>query len=522
MAQHGGLAAVLVGHKPAELASPTRLPVRADHALQELRAAVYKLRDLDAVIQVLEWDEETYRPAGGARNRASQLAVLGGLRHELLVSDRLGDLLAVAEARAELPMERAELKRLARVRRTAVALPQALVAAFTEARSHCLADWERARRVNDFQVFSKPFDLLLKLLRERAEALRIGADLYDGLLDEHEPGMRRARLGPLLETTGDRLRTLVPDWAERTRRWADSLPQGFYAEDRQRDFCITLLEDMGFDFSRGRLDRSTHPFTMMAGENDVRLTIRSDTHDPLAAVLATLHEGGHALYDQGLPAQLHGSLLADAPSMGVHESQARLWENHVGRSAAFWSHYFPKLERAFPAALGNVSARQFHRALNVIAPGWNRVAADEATYNLHVLVRYELEIALLDGDLAVGDLPGAWNERYRHYLGVAAAGPRDGCLQDVHWALGELGYFPTYTIGNLYAAQLVDAYARSHDLSAELAHGDLRSLRGWLASNVYAHGAELDAEDLIEAATGHRLDPEPFFRRLEQRVAELE
>jgi len=523
VAQHGGLAAVLVGHQPAELASPTRLPVRADHALQELRAAIYKLRDLDAVIQVLEWDEETYRPPGAAQSRASQLAVLGALRHELLVSDRLGDLLASVDARAELPVvDRAELKRLARVRRTAVALPQTLVAAFTEARSHCLHAWEHARHSNDFQVFAKPFDLLLRLLRERADALKIGDDLYDGLLDDHEPGMRCARLEPLLKATGDRLRTLVPAWAERTRRWAGTLPKAAYAEDRQRDFCAALLEEMGFDFGRGRLDRSTHPFTMMAGEDDVRLTIRSNAHDPLPAIFATLHEGGHALYDQGLPAELHGTLLADAPSMGLHESQARLWENHVGRSAAFWARYFARLEHAFPAALAKVDARQFHRAMNVIAPGLNRVAADEATYNLHVLVRYELEIALLAGDLAVGDLPGAWNERYRHYLGVTAAAPRDGCLQDVHWALGEFGYFPTYTIGNLYAAQLVDAYARSHDLDAELGRGDLGSLRSWLAEHVYAHGAKLDAEDLIEAATGHRLDAEPFFRRLEQRVAELE
>jgi carboxypeptidase Taq len=402
-----------------------------------------------------------------------------------------------------------------------VALPQALVAAFTEARSHCLAAWERARHANDFQIFAKPFDLLLKLLRERAEALRIGDDLYGGLLDEHEPGMRRARLEPLLVTTGNRLRALVPVWAERTRRFAGSLPKSAYAEDRQREFCAALLADMGFDFGRGRLDRSTHPFTMMAGENDVRLTIRSSPHDPLPAIFATLHEGGHALYDQGVPEELHGTLLADAPSMGLHESQARLWENHVGRSSAFWTHYFARLEHAFPAALAKTDAWQFHRAMNVIAPGLNRVAADEATYNLHVLVRYELEIALLAGDLAVHDLPGAWNERYRHYLGVTAAAPRDGCLQDVHWALGELGYFPTYTIGNLYAAQLVDAYARAHDLSGELARGDLASLRAWLAAHVYAQGAKLDAEDLIEAATGHRLDAEPFFRRLEQRVTEL-
>ena len=208
--------------------------------------------------------------------------------------------------------------------------------------------------------------------------------------------------------------------------------------------------------------------------------------------------------------------------MGVHESQARLWENHVGRSAAFWRHYFAPLRRAFPDLLGGLDARGFHRAINVIAPGVDRVAADEATYNLHVLVRYELEIALLDGELAPNDLPGAWDERYRHYLGVSATRPSDGCLQDVHWALGEFGYFPTYTIGNLYAAQLVDAYDAGHDLDAELASGNLGALRGWLAEQLYAYGAELPAEALIERITGRTLDVEPFFRRLERRVAELE
>jgi len=523
VAQRGGLAAVLVGYRPEDLKSSTRSPVQADVATQELRALVQRLRDLDGVIHLLEWDEETYRPRDAAEDRASQLAVLGALRHDLLAGDRLGDLLAVLATREDASeRERVEIERVGRLRRTAVALPQSLVAAFAETRSHCLAAWEKARRTDDYATFLAPFAQLLKLMRERAEALKISDMLYDGLLDEHEPGMRRSRLDPLLEKTGARLRALVPELAERTRRYAGLMPRGGYHQVRQRSFCADLLRDMGFDFGRGRLDRSTHPFTMMASDDDVRLTIRSFADDPMRAIFATLHEGGHALYDQGLPRELHGTLLADAPSMGMHESQARLWENHVGRNAAFWRHYFAKLQAAFPMQLGALDARGFQRAINVIAPGVNRVSADEATYNLHVLVRYELEIALLDGELAVTDLPGAWDERYRHYLGVSAATPRDGCLQDVHWALGEFGYFPTYTIGNLYAAQLIDAYGASHDFDAELARGDLSSLRAWLADNVYAMGAELPAEALIERITGHTLDVEPFFRRLERRVAELE
>jgi carboxypeptidase Taq len=523
VAQRGGLAAVLIGYPPEDLKSSTRSPVQPDLVSQELRGAVQRLRDLEAVIHLLEWDEETYRPRDAAEDRASQLAVLGGLRHELLAGDRLGDLLAARAARKNpTARERVELERLSRLRRAAVALPQSLVAAFAETRSHCLAAWEQARHDDSYAVFLNPFAQLLRLMRERAEALKLSDDLYDGLLDEHEPGMRRARLEPLLQATGARLRALVPMLAERTRRYENLLPRGVYGEPQQWRFCAALLADMGFDSARGRLDRSTHPFTMMAGENDVRVTIRSSADDPLRAIFATLHEGGHALYDQGVPRALHGTLLADAPSMGVHESQARLWENHVGRSAAFWRHYFAPLQSEFPALLGKLDARGFHRAINVTAPGVNRVAADEATYNLHVLVRYELEIALLNGTLAVNDLPGAWDERYRDYLGLSAARPRDGCLQDVHWALGEFGYFPTYTIGNLYAAQLVDAYDASHDLDAELASGNLRDLRGWLAEHLYVHGAELPAESLIERITGRAIDVEPFFRRLERRVAELE
>jgi carboxypeptidase Taq len=523
VAQRGGLAAVLVGYRPADLKSSTRSPIQTDRAAQELRGVVRRLRDLDAVIHLLEWDEETYRPRAAAADRASQLGVLGALRHELLAGDRLGDLLDACEERADLkPLERIELTRLGRQRRAAVALPQSLVAAFASSRSHCLAAWEEARHDDDYRVFLAAFAQLLKLMRERAAAIRLSEDLYDALLDEHEPGMRRSRLEPLLTLLGARLRSLVPELGERTRGYAGLVPRGTYGETKQWQFCAGLLRDMGFDFARGRLDRSTHPFTMMAGENDIRLTIRSSADDPMRAIFATLHEGGHALYDQGVRDELHGTLLADAPSMGMHESQARLWENHVGRSAAFWRRYFEPLKAAFPAALKGVDARGFHRAINVVAPGLNRVAADEATYNLHVLVRYELEIALLADDVAVADLPGAWNERYRHYLGLSASSPRDGCLQDVHWALGEFGYFPTYTIGNLYAAQLVDAYARERDLDAELAAGDLGSLRAWLGRHIHAHGAEHEAESLIQRVTGGTLDVEPFFRRLTRRVAELE
>ena len=315
----------------------------------------------------------------------------------------------------------------------------------------------------------------------------------------------------------------MPELAERTRRYSNLLPRGGYNQARQRQFCASLLRDMGFDFARGRLDRSTHPFTMMASDDDVRLTIRTSAEEPLRAIFATLHEGGHALYDQGLPRELHGTLLADAPSMGVHESQARLWENHVGRSAAFWRHYFPKLKTAFPTQLGALDARGFQRAINVVVPGVNRVAADEATYNLHVLVRYELEIALLDGDLAVADLPGAWDERYR-------ALPRRQRGQPARRLLAgrALGARRVRLLPDLHDRQPLRGAARRRVRREPRSRRRARRRQLERAARpgspriVYAHGAELPAEALIERITGRTLDVEPFFRRLERRVAELE
>ncbi len=522
VAQHGGLAPVLLGHKPTDLRAALRTRVPPDEADRELRARVRRLRHFDAVLRVLEWDEETYRPAAADADRAAQLALVEGLRHDLLADERFGDLMEEISARPGLDARmKAELKRLTRQRRTALALPSRLVTEFAQTRSRCLAAWEQARGADDYALFARAFAPLLALMRERAQSLRQTDDLYDALLDEHEPGMSRARLDPLLRSIGARLAALVPELAEATAARASRVLRGTFADRDQEAFCRGLLVDMGFDYTRGRVDRSTHPFTLVAGDDDVRITIRVAEHDPLRAIFATLHEGGHALYDQGLPKTFAGTLLADGPSTGMHESQARLWENHVGRSRAFWQHYLPKLKSLFPDSLAGLDAEEFQREINVVTPGTNRITADPVTYDLHILLRYELEVALLGGTLDVADLPGAWTELSRRYLGVTPITAREGCLQDVHWSLGEFGYFPTYTIGNLYAAQLMAAYARAAPLPAELRAGDLQSLRGWLAANVYAHGAALDAEDVIERATGARLDAEPFFRFLERRSAEI-
>ena len=491
---------------------------RAARTTTKTRYAVRSrdLRGLDAAIGLLGWDEETYLPIGARVGRGEQLATLESLRHRILTADSLGDLVeeVAAQARPDSLVLR-ELSRLRRLRRIALAQPIELVRAFAQARSHTLARWEEARKADDYAIFAPAFARLLGLVRERAQALQPNDELYDGLLDENEPGMMRARLEPILLSLRTRLPPLVAELAARTARDAEGLPGGRYADALQERFCRTLLTDMGFDFARGRLDRSTHPFTSSAGEDDVRVTIRVFEDNPLSAIFSALHEGGHGLYDQGFGTELHGTLLAEAPGMGIHESQSRLWENLVGRSRPFWEHYAPRLRELFPEPLRATDTEAAYRSVNTVRPGTNRVEADPASYNLHIVMRYELELGLLSGDLRVEELPLSWAEASERLLGVHPTSALEGCLQDVHWALGSFGYFPTYALGNLYAAQLMEAFrAQTPAFDDELARGEMRSLLSWLRRQIHEHGHCGTADELVERATGKPLEVDAFFRTL--------
>jgi carboxypeptidase Taq len=516
VAQRGGLAAVLIGHAPSELRAPLRSARRVHDGEEALRKHISDLRGLDAAISLLGWDEETYLPDAARAGRGEQLGTLESLRQRVLTDDALGDLIEeVASHTHDRPLLQAELARLRRLRRIALALPDDLVRAFAQARSHTLARWEEARKEDDYALFAPAFVKLLGLVRERAQALQRSDELYDGLLDEYEPGLTRARLEPILLTLRARLVPLAAKYAARTARDPERLPSGHYPDALQERFCHALLESMGFEFARGRMDRSTHPFTIAAGGDDVRVTLRVYEDNPLSAIFSTLHEGGHALYDQGFGRDLRGTLLADGAGMGVHESQSRLWENLVGRSRPFWEYCLPRLREWFPAPLASATVDGAYRAVNAVRPGFNRVEADEVTYNLHVVMRYELELGLLSGDLRVEELPLAWADASERMLGVRTASALEGCLQDVHWALGSFGYFPTYALGNLYAAQLMEAFRKSHaDFDRDLARGDMRALLAWLRANIHEHGYLYDADELIERATGRALDVEPFFRML--------
>jgi len=516
VAQHGGMAAVLIADPLKDLQIPRRSLKRKGDAITALRLQIAELHHLDQAIALLEWDEETYLPAAGLAQRGEQTATLESLRHGILTSDHFADLIEEAEAeRGDNVDLTRELFLVRRERQHAMALPAELVRHFVSAKARALGAWEEAREKNDFGAFAEPLADLVQLVRRRAQCLCGGGERYDALLDEYEPGLTRARLEPLLAEMRERLVPLVQRAAERDKRQRDPLAGRRLPEERQWELSRRALAAIGFDFKRGRLDPTTHPFTMLVGRDDVRITSRVNESDLTINLLSTMHEGGHGLYDQGFAPGDRDSYLGDAPSMSMHEAQARLWENHIGRSRAFSEFLFPQMRELFGDALEDIDATTFWQSLNRVRAGTTRTGADEMSYHLHIVLRTELELALVSDQLSVKDLAQAWNERSRALLGITPASPREGVLQDVHWAVGMFGYFPTYTIGSLYAAQLIETYAGKNKLADEIRTGHFDGLRNWLRTNVYENGNRFSAEELATRATGKGLDKTAFFRHIE-------
>jgi carboxypeptidase Taq len=497
----------------AAAVSPTLLERMAD------------LRALQGAISVLSWDQETYLPAKGVASRGEQLATLHGLHHEKLTAPELGDVLARAEE-AVSPEDgeaRALLRALRWDRDRAVVVPGRLVRELAETQSRALAAWRDARRQSAFGTFAPFLERLLALRREMADALlptleEPGAERYDALLEGYEPGMRVVQLEPLLRRLTGWLVPLVARLSEATA------PTGpFHGRrldgDGQWRITMEILAAMGFDQEAGRQDRSLHPFTIGMDPGDVRVTTRIVPELPFSAIFSTIHEAGHGLYEQGLPIAHRRDPLGVAASMGLHESQSRLWENMVGRSRPFWRFWHPRLQAVFPE-LGSTTVDDVLGAVNRVERSLIRVEADEVTYNLHIALRFGLELALLRGDLGVPDLPAAWNDASERMLGLRPARDAEGVLQDIHWAWGEIGYFPTYAIGNLYAAALYAAARRSLTaLDDELAAGRLVPLRDWLREHVHRQGRRFSAEEIVRRATGRGLQDEDFRAYLESKYA---
>ncbi|WP_224372606.1 carboxypeptidase M32 [Hyalangium versicolor] len=494
-----------------------------DRTFPSLLARMQELKDLQGVIGLATWDQETYMPAKADEARAHQLSTLQGIHHERLVDPRLGEVLAWAAEQPELGEDpRAMVRVLTHERDRAVRVPQALVKALAEAQSRALVAWRQARKEKRFALFQPALARILELRREQADAYGHDGERYDALLEGYEPGMRVARLTPVLTALRDALIPMVAAIAAAPRKVPELLAGRRFEAEAQWRFTLKLLEAMGFDLEAGRQDRSIHPFTGGTHPRDVRLTTRIDEANPLNALFSTIHEAGHGLYEQGFSEPHYRTPLAAAPSMGLHESQSRLWENVVGRSLAFWEHFHPALKEAFPQALAGVDVGGFHAAVNRVTPSFIRTEADEVTYNLHIVLRYEMELLLIHDELPLEDVPAAWNERMQRYLGVTPPDDVEGVLQDIHWAWGEFGYFPTYSLGNLYSASLYRAAERAlPDLTDRIRRGELLPLTDWLRTHIHSQGFRLPAEELIRQVTGQGLTDVDFLQYLRGKYSAL-
>ncbi|HET7427895.1 MAG TPA: carboxypeptidase M32 [Gaiellales bacterium] len=489
---------------------------------EQLLARMREFSDLAHTVGLLSWDQETNMPLRGGDARARQMATMRVVRHERLVDPKLAELLRRAADEAADPARSAMVRWLKRERDRAAKLPLEFVRRLALAEGRGTNAWRVAREERDFALYRTELEDVIAAKREEADLVGSDGERYDALLDQFEPGMRVKRLEPMLAGLRDELGALLEAIVAAPQLPAAPFEGRLFPDAEQWDFTIRLLADLGYDMTAGRQDRSAHPFTQTIALGDVRVTTRIDERHPLSAVFSTIHEAGHGMYEQGFDPAFEDTPLAEAPSYGLHESQSRLWENIVGRSLPFWQHYAPVMQEVFGEAMAGATAEDIYRASNRVQPSLIRVEADEVTYNLHILIRFELELALMRDELEVSELPAAWNEAYERTLGLTPPNDALGVMQDIHWSGGSFGYFPTYTLGNLYSALLWDAY-RASDAGAEehIRRGEFHNLLGWLRENVHRHGAIDLGEDLIRRVTGSGLDHRPFMRYLWTKYAPL-
>jgi carboxypeptidase Taq len=497
-------------------------------AYAELIRRSKELGVLNSCAAVLGWDQQTYMPPKGAGLRGEQMALLATLAHQKLTDPKMGELLATVEG-SEVVKDpasdaAANVRELRRVYNRATKIPQSLVEELARVTTAAQQAWEEARRTDNFALFRPHLERVVELKRQEADAVGFEEHRYNALIEEFEPGTTVAMLKELFAGLTRELVPLIRSITDSRKKPDRSVLHREFPVERQKVFAEAAAVALGFDFTAGRLDTTAHPFCSGFGPGDCRITTRYNPQFFSEAFFGVLHETGHALYEQHLPTEQFGTPLGAACSFGIHESQSRLWENQVGRSRPFWDHFFPRLVQTFPAALAGVNLETWYFAVNDVQPSLIRVEADEATYNLHIALRFELELALLSGDLAVADLPGAWNERFEALLGLSVPNDARGCLQDIHWSFGGIGYFPTYTLGNLYAAQFMSAAKR--DLGAESLADDFRRgqfgrLREWLIEQIHRHGQRYQASELCRHATGSQLSAQPFLNYLTEKFGQL-
>ncbi len=475
---------------------------------------------------LLHWDRETYMPPKGAEHRAAQLALLAGMSHDKFIDPRVGELISAAEdtelVADPLSVEAVNVRELRRTYDRATKLPRELVEELARVTSLAHGEWVAARAASDFARFQPWLEQIVALKQREADCYGHDGNRYDALLEDYEPGATTAWVGAVLAPLRDELVALLDAIQGARRKPPTALLERTYPLDRQELFGRLAAKAIGFDFQAGRLDVVAHPFCSGIGPRDVRLTTRYDEHHFGDGFFSIIHEAGHGLYDQGLDPDHWGTPMGEAVSLGIHESQSRLWENQVARSRPFWQHFFPVAQQMFPEALGDVALDDFYFAVNAVRPSLIRVDADEVTYNLHIILRFELEQALLSGALPAADVPGAWDERFEALLGIRPPDAARGCLQDVHWSGGGIGYFPTYTLGNLNAAQLMAAAREAlPDLDPQMARGAFGDLLAWLREHIHRRGQQHRAPQLTEIVTGKPLAHDALIAHLRTRLEPL-
>jgi carboxypeptidase Taq len=492
---------------------------------EELKARLAKIHDLDKAKAVLEWEARTTMPPGGASARSEEIASLERARHERFTADEIGSLLEELHPDEERLDPDSDVASLIRVARRdwdkARRIPAALGAQIALVSARAERAWEEARERSDFSLLLPHLEEVVELKLRYAE-LFDAERVYDPLLDDFEPGMTTAEVERLLEELKSELIPLAAAIAENGEEVDDSCLYGNFPEEQQRELVLDILRSQPLHPGWWRLDPSAHPFASAFSITDVRITTRYSEGSFATSLLSALHELGHALYESGIDRALERTPLCDAPSLGLHESQSRLWENMVGRSRAFWKCFLPRVQTAFPSQLEGVAVEDFYRALNKVRPSLIRTEADEVTYNLHIILRFELEQELFEGKLALKDLPEAWNARVRDYLGLDVPNDAQGVLQDVHWAGGLFGYFPTYAIGNIVSGQIWEAVCTAlPDLDEQIEGGEFGPLREWLRESLHRHGRKFTPAETIELAVGGPIDAAPYLRYLREKTGEI-
>lgn len=488
-----------------------------------------KIRLLESISGLLEWDQETHMPPAAASIRSEQIELIASLIHKERTGKRfvshLGKLihLKTGEIRAiDLnAMQKSALREWRRDYLKASALPNAFVKEFAKISCESMTVWAKARKENSFKLFAPYLEKIVSLCRKKADYLGYSDHPYDALMDNFEPGMTCKTVEPIFHELAQKIKNLLQKIATKSQV-DDHFLHGKFAEEKQLYLAKQVLELMGYDLRKGRLDISAHPFSMSLHPSDSRITTRIHRSSLFDCISIALHEGGHSLYEMGLLPEYYGSPLCEAVSLGIHESQSRFWETHIGQSKPFWKYFLPLLKETFPKKLEKVTLDAFYKGINKVQPTFIRVESDEVTYSLHVILRFELEKRLIEGSLRVSEIPEAWNEKMEDYLGIRPKTDSEGCLQDIHWSMGSFGYFPTYALGNLYAARLFESFSKAHpEWEKRVAEGELLFIKEWLGEMVHKHGRTYTALELLKRIDGKKLSCESYISYLHEKYKSI-